>query len=288
MRYAEEIKAWPAIKKQRRMLPPAPISIGKIELELSAPCIVLGGRNGAGKSRLMRDLSARLGDKGLLLDLHYLCEQALIVLRSRKDFEDMKAEFEILGPDSDRRDDVQQIIGREYESIDWYALEVEPEDKDVAERFRWGGEQSLLPYFEAKYRGLDYTSRDMGLGEFSIHFLFWILEQYRDVEDLTLLLDEPDAYLPPIGASGLVTRLLKICLDRNWQVILTTHSSEIISQAVDEGAFVLLQLDTDGDGTAVHSKDDPTVADMLLEQPPFRHVLFVEDRSEERRVGKEC
>lgn len=279
MRRAEEVKVWGSLKKKRRADPPAIAKFDEITLDLSTPCLVVGGRNGAGKTRLLRSIADHLGDDGLLLDLHFLCEQALTVLRSRDDFDEMTAEFDVLGPDEDRQDDVQRVIGREYELIDWYALEVEPSDKAVAERFRWGGEQSLLPYFEVQHKGVHYSSREMGLGEFSVHLLFWILEQYRDVEGLTLLLDEPDAYLPPIGASALLVRLLRICLDREWRLIVTTHSSEMIADALEEQAFVLLRTGDEGTAIATHCQDDPTVADTLLARPPIRHVFFVEDES---------
>lgn len=279
MRRAEEVKVWRSLKKQRRGEPSANVTFDKITLDLSTPCLVVGGRNGAGKTRLLRSIADHLGDDGLLLDLHFLCEQALTVLRSRDDFDEMTAEFDVLGPDGDRQGDVQRVIGREYDLIDWYALEVEPSDEAVAERFRWGGEQPLLPYFEVQHRGVHYSSREMGLGEFSVHLLFWILDQYRDVEGLTLLLDEPDAFLPPVGASALLVRLLKICLDREWRLVVTTHSSEMIADSLDEQAFVLLRTDGEGAAVATHCLADPTVADTLLARPPIRHVFFVEDES---------
>lgn len=279
MRRAEEEGVWTALKKRRKAEPTSPATIGKSVLDLSAPCLIVGGRNGAGKSRLLRALGVRLEGKALLIDLHYLCEQALIVLRSRDDFDEMKEEFDVQGPNADRRDDVQRVIGREYGILEWYALEVEPSDGTVADRFRWGGEQSLVPYFEVEHRGLRYSSRDMGLGEFSVHFLFWILDQYSEVENLTLLLDEPDAYLPSVGSSALLSRVLKICLDRGWRAIISTHSSEMIEQGLEEEAFVLLRTEDDGEAVAVHCHDDSSVAETLLARPPVRHVFFVEDES---------
>lgn len=279
MRRAEEGKVWTALKKNRQGAMPREVAFDNVPLDLSTPCLVVGGRNGAGKTRLLRSVADHLGDEGLLLDLHFLCEQALTVLRSRDDFEEMKAEFEAVGPTADRKNDVQRIIGREYEVIEWYALEVEPSDETVAKRFCWGGEQPLLPYFEVQHRGVSYASREMGLGEFSIHLLFWIIEQYRHVENLTLLLDEPDSYLPPVGASALLVRLLKICLERGWQLVTTTHSAEMISEALEEQAFLLLDTDEQGETFATHCLEDPTVADTLLARPPVRHVFFVEDES---------
>ena len=191
----------------------------------------------------------------------------------------MTEEVDALGPSSDRLKDIQKIVGRSYDSIEWFSLEVEPDDPDVANRFRWTGDQSSIPYFRATYRGHNYTSKDMGLGEFSVHFLFWILELFREEKDIVLLLDEPDAYLPPVGVQSLLARLLHLCLKRNWSVVLSTHSEEMIALATDHQGFTLLQVDDDGQTTASHSVDDPMVAISLLSRPPVDSIAFGEDES---------
>ncbi|NKX92808.1 hypothetical protein HF995_05895 [Sanguibacter hominis ATCC BAA-789] len=248
------------------------------KIDLGDPCIVLGGLNGSGKSRALRALADSLGDKGLLVNLHELCERVLTVLRSRDDFVDMKNEFGRVGPDDKRRSDVERAVGREYESVDWYALEIESSDSSYSDGFG-GAEVELLPYFDVGYRGVRYTSRDMGLGELSVHLLFWILEQHRERSDITLILDEPDAYLPPVGSSALLTRLLRVCLDRGWRIVVASHASTMISEALAQEAFVLLRVDESGRTMAVHSRDDASLADLLVGDPVVRRVLFVEDES---------
>lgn len=281
MRRAEERTIWKTLQKGRAGESPQIFDMGNSSsIDLASPCIVLGGRNGAGKSRLLRALANHIGEKALLIDLHHLCEQALIVLRSRADFDAMLEEFDPSGPSADRLEDVQRVIGREYESIEWFALEVEPDDPMIAERFRWAGEeprQTLLPYFSAHFRGQHYTARDMGLGEFSIHFLFWIFELLRGETDIVLLLDEPDAYLPPVGVESLLARILNLCRERQWQAILSTHSEEMITLAIEHRAFTLLQLDENGQTVASHSADDPMVGNTLLSRPPVDRVVFCED-----------
>jgi hypothetical protein len=280
MRRAAEDRIWSTLTSSRSIQPARhfPVSAGSA-LDLSTPCTVVGGRNGAGKSRLLRQISDELGDGALLLNLHHLCEQALMILRSRDDLDAMVDEYDELGPSAERLDDLSRVVGRDYATVEWYALEIEPSDQAIAERFRWSGDQPLVPYFRVGYRGLNYSSRDMGLGEFSVHFLFWILEQYRESSDLTLLLDEPDAFLPPVGVSALLARVLQFCIQHGWKVVLTTHSEEMISQALAQKAFTLLRVNEHGATVAEHAADDPNVGRTLLTRPSVENVIFCEDES---------
>lgn len=280
MRQAAEDTQWSKLHAARVGAPSRVIELdGLPAVDLGIPCTVVGGRNGAGKSRLLRAIAQNLGPSGLLIDLHHLTEHALMVLRSREDFDDMAEEFGAVGPDEDRLNDVRRIVGREYEDVEWYALELEPADEAVAQRFRWSGEQSLVPYFRATYRGNAYTSRDMGLGEFGVHFVLWILDQFRHEQNLTLLLDEPDAYLPPVGVSALLSRLLRVCSQRGWSMVVTTHSEELIKQAVEHESFLFLHAAGGGEISGIYSTEDSRVAESLLARPPIRVVLFCEDET---------
>lgn len=280
MRFAQESRVWEKLIRARGQDGERLVSISEsIELDLSAPCTVLGGLNGAGKSRVLRQIHDRLGDGSLFIDLHHLVEQAMMVLRTREDLQEMSEEFAAVGPSPDRLEDVQRVVGREYDRLDWFALELEPSDSRIADRFCWAGSQPVVPFFNASYAGQDFTSREMGLGEFSVHFLFWILELYRERDDLVLLLDEPDAYLPPLGSESLLVRLLRICRERGWSVVLSTHSEELVSQAARHDSFVLLRMDEKGDTVAFHSKLYPHAPEAVLARTQLKSVFFCEDES---------
>jgi hypothetical protein len=283
MRRTKELAVWSELQTAHARRPPAPFSINSTEsIDLARPCTILGGRNGSGKSRLLRSISDSLGPDGLYLDLHHLCEQALVVLRSLSDLDEMKDELGRVGPDDPRFEDVRRIVGRDYDSVDWYALDVGPRDDDTAVKFRWDGKSDddpLTPYFRVTYAGVEYDALAMGLGEFSIHFLLWILEQFKDHKSLTLLLDEPDAYLPPVGVARLLSRLLTICQKRGWSMVISTHSEEMIASAIDHGAFLFLRMGAGGSTDAFHSEHDSMIADTLLATPAIEKVLFVEDES---------
>ncbi|MGB0970217.1 MAG: hypothetical protein ACPGVG_04550 [Mycobacterium sp.] len=279
MRRSKFEHSWKALKRANaNMAPDVRVLPDGISVDLSQPCLVFGGRNGAGKTRVLRSITALDGVSGILIDLYHLAEQALIILRSRVDFDGMTEEYTPLSLDDDMTSAVSQIVGRNYDKVEWYSFEVEPSDPEVARRFCWSGEQSLIPYFKVSRQGLEYTSRDMGLGEFCVHFLFWILEQYREEKGLTLLLDEPDAYLPSVGVSTLLQHILRICLSRTWKVVVTTHSEEMIRQAREHSAFMLLRF-TGSQLQAIHCKDDPSAGNTLLASPPIQLVLYCEDES---------
>jgi hypothetical protein len=314
VRRAAEKRAWSELKKRHKSLAsdPLPLAAGT-SVELGTACLVLGGRNGAGKSRVLRQAASVLGESAVFIDLHHLVEQALTLLRSRADLDEMANEAGVAGPDLNRLGDVQKIVGREYDEIEWFALELVPDDEVIAARFRWSlagssnagksqpkgaaeGETNgqedqdeeaeepdtgtpLVPYFRASYRGHSYSALEMGLGEFSVHFLFWILEQYRDESQLVLLLDEPDAYLPPVGVQALLTRILKLCDERRWRVLVTSHSEELIQLAVENEAFTLLRTNDSGLTIAEHSAQDSRIAERLVPHPTIDALLFVEDES---------
>ena len=177
MRRAVEVEAWGRLKRARSGDESRQIDLpGGVHVDLANPCVVIGGRNGAGKSRLLRELALSLGDEALLADLHHLCEQALIMLRSRDELNEMLEEFDAVEPNAERLDDLRRVVGRDYDGVDWYSLELEPPDPVVAERFKWSGDQPLVPYFRSEFCGITYSAPEMGLGEFSVHFLFWVLD----------------------------------------------------------------------------------------------------------------
>lgn len=281
MRRVKEKGIWKSVAERHAAAAPAPFQLADgTSINLSAPCTVIGGRNGAGKSRLLRRIANESGEKTLFIDLHYLAEQALVVLREDADYEGLSEEAGPSGPSEDRLNDVQRVLKREYEAIEWFVLELNPKDERAAERFRWSGKEgdpSLIPYFKATYRGCEYTSSDMGLGEFSMHFLFWILEYHRDEVGLVVLLDEPDAFLPPVGVEALLPRLLHMCSERDWRLVLSTHSEEMIAMAAENNAFTLLSVNGAGETAAAHVTDDPTVVANVLSRPPVDAVLFCED-----------
>jgi energy-coupling factor transporter ATP-binding protein EcfA2 len=280
MREAAEREAWARLARasNRRGDRKLTLAMG-VELDLSRGCTVVAGRNGAGKSQLLAAAEEALADKGILIQLHQLCERIRAVHASRSDIAEMEEETGPLTLNADVVGHVRRIVGREYDTIQWFALDLAPSGQDDG-TFLWGGDQSLVPHFRATYKGIEYSTLDMGLGELSVHVLFWVLEQYRDVTGVTLLLDEPDAYLPPIGSERILARLQDVCLRRNWDLVVSTHSEEMIRTACANEGLLLLRR---GARSVIESArswvDGPEIAAELLSEPPVDLILFCEDES---------
>ncbi|WP_461163591.1 P-loop NTPase family protein [Arthrobacter sp. R4-81] len=173
---------------------------------------------------------------------------------------------------------LSRIIGRDYEYVQWYSLEFEP-NEEYRDSFQWPGGQILVPHFKVKHRGIEYSSLDMGLGEFSVHLLFWVFEIYRDAEDLHVLLDEPDAFLPPVTAERLASRLIQTANSRSWTLTIATHSEAIIELACENDSFVLLRSSEDGIEAYASQDYGVEIAAELLPPRGVSAVLFCEDES---------
>lgn len=282
MRETEELRLWGKLARKHQSEPASRVSLSEFDVELARPCLVVGGLNGSGKSRLLREIDGQLGDQAVLIRLHELCEQVLRIARARADIMEMTEEFEPFEPPQDVKADLERIIRRAYDSVVWYSLDFTVDglvDAALNEALGDGDGQISVPFFTVVYRGASYNSLDMGLGELSVHLLFWMLWRLQDTDINTLLLDEPDAYLPPVGAGSLVPRLLARIDENNWSLVLASHSQEIIESAAAHNAFTYLFVDGEGVTGAVSSSQDPLVHRHLVRQPEVSATIFVEDES---------
>ncbi|MDF2050238.1 hypothetical protein [Arthrobacter sp. Cr_A7] len=280
MRLVAERQAWAKLIKERTGQDPVQVAIDAsgVTLTLPGPCTVFAGLNGAGKTRTLRSLNDSLGDKAILIRLHELCEHARVNLRARDDIAEMADETGPLTLDSTTLEHLNRIVGRDYDYVEWYSLDFEP-TQDYLSSFSWPEDQVLVPHFRVKHKGIEYSSLDMGLGEYSVHLLFWIFAQYRDAADVYFLLDEPDAFLPPITAERLLVRLLEVARANHWNLLIATHSEAIVEAACQNDAFVLLRRGEDGVEAYSSREHGVSVASDLLPARPVSSLLFCEDES---------
>ena len=195
-------------------------------LNLRTAVTVLAGLNGVGKTRLLRLLQDSLDDHAQLIELHTLCSFLEQLFEERSDLKEATEEAASLQVDTDTLDAVRRIVGRDYDSILWYALEfAESPFEDIAH-------EAVLPYFVVTEGTVQYDSSEMGLGELAAHVLLWTLWYLRNDDEAIVLLDEPDAYFPPSSREPLLDYIGSIALERKQAFVITTHSRELIERSL--------------------------------------------------------
>lgn len=100
-------------------------------------------------------------------------------------------------------------------------------------------------------------------GEKGLLMTFYLLLKTMDEEGI-ILLDEPELHLNPAVCRNIIPFLKsKICKDKKAQVILTTHSAEILSATKDDENLHLLHLIDDRTITKILKKDDSEAQEAL-------------------------
>lgn len=277
MRSAREGDFWQKLDRRWSGKPPLRLSTDNGDsIEFVQGTIVIGGLNGAGKSRMLNRLQSELGTSGLLVRTSQAVEQTLLALKSIEELESLEQETGAAVLDGERRGDVERIVGRLYDDLSWFSLEIEELAPGIDPVIEDDDGAILVPHFRAEYGGVSYSSLQMGLGEFSVNLLLWIMEQRRDRGGLTLILDEPDAFLPPSSALRLLARLQRIAVQSGWRLVVATHSESLISESVRRGAFARVHPEG-GTIRVASSAGDLGAASGLLPPAPPNILAFCED-----------
>ncbi len=119
---------------------------------------------------------------------------------------------EVLSLNSDELKDVGLILGRSYKSIKLVK-------HDLYDYEGWTA--------KLESKGLDYTEAFAGSGEFAAISI--VHELYSASMGSLVLLDEPETSLHPGAQAELCNFLIKMCKIKHLQIVVATHSNEIIS-----------------------------------------------------------
>jgi hypothetical protein len=252
-------------------------------LELRSLVTVISGLNGVGKTRLLRLAADAIGEDARLISVHNLCIWLQTELATRADLKDLVDEAGALPIDKEAIAAVKAIVGRDYDDISWYALDIA--DSPFADIVG----DDVVPFFEVTDGPVHYQSSQMGLGELAAHVLLWINWYLRETDGLVLLLDEPDAYLPPSSRELLLDHLASHAVVRKHAVVVTSHNRELIEPALNQDGVLAYLGVQDGAATLTTEPDDlrEIVGTVLFdvgpapEEPPapveLRLLAWVED-----------
>ena len=232
-------------------------------VELSTGMMVVCGLNGVGKTTLLRLIEGSLGDTEsissrvrselisdgdfrlnltedavgrtlrlgdantaptLVIDVFDACARILDVT-TQSNFEDLLEGVDPHEYTSDELRTANYVVGKRYERLEVFEIE-EPDLED-----------SLLPFFRASATGIEYDSRNMGLGELAALFSLWSLS--RAEPGTVVLLEEPETFLSSHASVALVDVLARTVVSRRLYAVLTTHSAGIVARTPLEVLRVL-------------------------------------------------
>jgi hypothetical protein len=155
---------------------------------------------------------------------------------------------------------ISYLVGKDYESCCVYELD------DFAD-------QDTVPYFKAKCGGATYGSESMGLGELSLHLLYWQLK--RITPRSILLWEEPETYVSFRSQTALLNILAKICDEKAVWAILTTHSAGILSQIPPE--HVKIAYRSGAETRVIENPSDESLRSLVGIESSFDGLFVLED-----------
>jgi hypothetical protein len=161
---------------------------------------------------------------------------------------------------------LRTITGRHYDELRWYSYEA---DTDM-----------IVPRPEGVVDGRVVTAARMSRGELWVHFLLYVLRAAGSGS--TVVIDEPETYLSPVGHAALLDELAACTLSYGVQTIVATHSTAMIARTPPT---MLRVLAPGPDGVRViHPATTEAALQALGHRTPVGGVIFVEDKVAKRVV----
>jgi predicted ATPase len=134
-----------------------------------------------------------------------------------------------------------------------------------------------FPYFCVQSAGAEYDSSAMGMGELSL-FYFWWLIGYMDRIDSQkiLLIEEPESFLPPASQERLANLIAMTSANQGASLVLSTHSEHILRRMPTSQMHLILRTD---DGVCTYPVAGGMIShmDSLGLVAPKLGMLFLED-----------
>lgn len=156
------------------------------------------------------------------------------------------------------------IVGKDYSSCEIFEID------DFAE------DGSVIPYFRVTSNGKSYGLETMGLGEVSLHLMFWYLS--RISASSILLIEEPETHISIRSQKALLNVIAKISNEKSIWVIMTTHSPVIIGLIPTEHIRIMYRQDN-GVGI-IHT---PTISQLQsilgITAHNYSGIILVEDQA---------
>lgn len=136
------------------------------------------------------------------------------------------------------------------------------------------GNDSAAPFFEVEISGVTYDSRGMATGELSVLYIAWSINRVPQLS--IILIEEPEAYLPPSGHGAMFGLICVAAVRRQLGLVITTHSPDIASE-VPQASLLSIRTQAGVSLLPVSAESKQRVLSRLGLAPQKSAVIFVED-----------
>lgn len=188
--------------------------------------------------------------------------RAISLLRDTQHLEEMveAADFREIDPA-----ELIYAVGRDYDAVRVAELEFE---------------NGIIPHFEVEADGFTYSSREMGLGEFAIFHLVWLLD-YVPPQALVMI-EEPEAFISPRSQLAVADIIARYTDTKRLFTIFTTHSPLILARVPVSSTRILVRTGATCELALAASRNDYRAVLGVVESP--NGILFVEDEAAKHMV----
>ncbi|WP_460107620.1 ATP-dependent nuclease [Pseudomonas sp. H1_F01] len=134
-----------------------------------------------------------------------------------------------------------------------------------------------FPYFCVESAGVTYNSSAMGMGELSLFYFWWLIGYIDRVEGCKILIiEEPESFLPPASQDRLANLIAMTCAKQGTSLVLSTHSEHILRRMPTSRMHLVLRTE-DGVRTYPVSGGIVSHMDSLGLVTPKIGMIFLED-----------
>lgn len=162
-----------------------------------------------------------------LIDPGMQVPHLLTALRSDANLQDLVEGIQPIEVADEELQDLKELAGKDYSAVRIYEID------------DYGG-MPAFPYLEVEYAGIRYNSLMMGLGEFSLIYVFWKLRNLP--RNSIVLMEEPESFAAPRSQRSLIDYLAQVT-DRGGHLCILSSHSGTIAERIPNQAIQLFSRD---------------------------------------------
>jgi predicted ATPase len=200
-------------------------------------------------------------DKDMLCFIDYeKSQQTMDFFISQANLDELIEQNEEIDIVGDDLSEISCLVGKEYAEIKM----IEVEELIGLE---------VLPFFKVKSYGINYDTRNMGIGEHFLIYIFWCLNKMSS--DSIVIIEEPETFIGIVAQRNLMDYLAKIIIDKGISIIITTHSPFILENIKNSNISIIGRV---SDKVSIIQPNlQLTTYDILCGEKSVDGTIFVED-----------